>query len=136
MESSSEQALLIGVNILILIIALTSAIMLMTTVLDMSELANTTIKTKVDSTLMNLYGNTTERIYTGEQVLAIIEEYFSPTTNIDEKYILMVNGTSVAGTEGTKEITFTKDMLDNTYHLKYIGKDSDQQKGIYNFEKI
>lgn len=132
MESSSEQALIIGVNVFILIIALTCAIMLMTTVLNMSNAANTVIKTTTDSTLMTLYGGTNDRVYTGEQVLALVEEYFSPTTNMDEKYILMIDGISVTQTE----IVRKKSVLDSVYHLKYVGKDSDTQRGIYNFEKI
>lgn len=135
MESSGEQALVIGVNILILIVALTCAIMLMTTVLDMSNAANTVIKTTTDSSLMTLYGGTNERIYTGEQVLALIGEYLAATNNMTDKYILKINSVSV-----TKEYivngNFTKNVLDSKYYLKYIGKDANSQKDVYNFEKI
>lgn len=135
MESSGEQALVIGVNILILIVALTCAIMLMTTVLDMSNAANTVIKTTTDSSLMTLYGGTNERIYTGEQVLALVGEYLAATNNMTDKYILKINSVSV-----TKEYivngNFTKNVLDSKYYLKYIGKDANSQKDVYNFEKI
>lgn len=135
MESSGEQALVIGVNILILIVALTCAIMLMTTVLDMSNAANTVIKTTTDSSLMTLYGGTNERIYTGEQVLALVGEYLATTNNMTDKYILKINSVSV-----TKEYiangSFTKNVLDSKYYLKYIGKDANSQKDMYNFERI
>lgn len=133
MESSGEQALLIGVNLFILIIALTCAIMLMTTVLNMSTVANTSIKTTVDSSLMTLYGGTNERVYTGEQVLAVIEEYLSPTSNMKAKYVLKVDGTIITDNY-IKNKRFTKSMLDSTYHLNYVGKEMD--KNIYSFEKI
>lgn len=133
MESSGEQALLIGVNLFILIIALTCAIMLMTTVLNMSTAANTSIKTTVDSSLMTLYGGTNERVYTGEQVLAVIEEYLSPTSNMKAKYVLKVDGTIITDNY-IKNKRFTKSMLDSTYHLNYVGKEMD--KYIYSFEKI
>lgn len=136
MESSGEQALIIGVNVFILIIALTGAIMLMATVLNMSEAANTAIKATTDSSLMTLYGDTEERIYTGEQVLAVVEEYFSPTTNMDEKYILMVDENSIVTEENKRNITFTKSMLKATYHLKYVGKEEATKREIYSFEKI
>lgn len=133
MESSGEQALLVGVNLFILIIALTCAIMLMTTVLNMSTAANTNIKTTVDSSLMTLYGGTNERVYTGEQVLAVIEEYLSPTSNMKAKYVLKVEGTIITDNY-MKNNKFTKSMLDSTYHLNYVGKEAD--KYIYSFEKI
>lgn len=136
MESSSEQALIIGVNVFILIIALTCAIMLMTTVLNMSNAANTVIKTTTGSTLMTLYGGTNDRVYTGEQVLAVVEEYFSPTTNMEEKYVLMIDGNPVAGKANVRTVTLTKSMLDSMYRLKYVGKEDGTEKYIYNFEKI
>ena len=132
MESSGEQALIIGVNVFILVIALTCAIMLMTTVLSMSTAANTTIKTTMNSSLMTLYGGTNERVYTGEQVLAILEEYLSPTSNVKDKYLIKIGG--VIMNEETSEVTFfTKKMLDANYSLGY---DKQGSKIIYSFEEI
>lgn len=131
MESAGEQALLIGVNVFILVMALTSAILLMTTVLNMSDVANTKIKTNSDSSLMALYGETNERIYTGEQVLAIINGYFSETSNMSERFVLKIDDDEV------QKDKFTVDKLESTYKLQYCGKDSeDQDKCIYNFKKI
>lgn len=132
MESSGEQALIIGVNVFILVIALTCAIMLMTTVLSMSTAANTTIKTTMNSSLMTLYGGTNERVYTGEQVLAILEEYLSPTSNVKDKYLIKIGG--VIMNEETSEVTFfTKKMLDANYSLGY---DKQGSKIVYIFEEI
>lgn len=126
MESSGEQALIIGVNVFILVIALTCAIMLMTTVLNMSNAANTVIKTTTDSSLMTLYGGTNERVYTGSQVLAIIEGYRASNSNMQDKYYITINGA---------ETTISnEDMLKAKYSLEY-GRTSDG-KVIYNFEKI
>lgn len=133
MESSGEQALLIGVNVFILIIALTCAIMLMSTVLNISNAANTVIKTNTTSSLMPLYGETNERIYTGEQVLAEIAEYNSPTANIRNKMILKLKIGDKYEEVGNV-VTFTKDRLDSDYHLKYDGKSG--EKDVYIFEKI
>lgn len=133
MESAGEQALLIGVNVFILVMALTSAVLLMTTVLNMSDVANTKIKTNSDSSLMALYGETNERIYTGEQVLAIINGYFSETSNMSERFVLKINGNKVQ----KDDVSFTVEMLKSTYKLQYCGKElADQDKCIYNFEKV
>ena len=134
MESSGEQALLIGVNVFILIIALTCAIMLMVTVLNMSNAANTVIKTTTSSSLMTLYGGTNERIYTGEQVIATIEEYNSPTTNMKERMVLKLKSgdTETEIVEGFNQ--YNQYMLDAKYNLKYYGKVSD--KDVYVVERI
>ena len=133
MESSGEQALLIGVNVFILIIALTCAIMLMSTVLNISNAANTVIKTNTTSSLMPLYGETNERIYTGEQVLAEIAEYNSPTANSRNKMILKLKIGDKYEEVGNV-VAFTKDRLDSDYHLRYDGKSG--EKYVYIFEKI
>lgn len=134
MESSSEQALLIGVNVFILIIALTCAIMLMVTVLNISNAANTVIKTTTSSSLMTLYGGTNERIYTGEQVIATIEEYNSPTTNMADRMVLKLKVGNKETTIDKNYGSYDKDTLNAKYHLKYYGKESD--KDVYVFEKI
>lgn len=137
MESSSEQALLIGVSVFILIIALTCAIMLMVTVLNISNAANSNIKTGTDSSLMTLYGGTNERVYSGEQVLAVLEEYNSPTTNMRENIVLKL----VAGGKTFEDINkdFVEESFDITkvnsnYHLNYEGKSG--SKDVYIFEEI
>lgn len=134
MESSGEQALLIGANVFILIIALTCAIMLMVTVLNISNAANTVIKTTTSSSLMTLYGGTNERIYTGEQVIATIEEYNSPTTNMKDRMVLKLK----SGDKETEIVEgfnqYNQYMLDAKYNLKYYGKVSD--KDVYVFERI
>lgn len=134
MESSGEQALLIGANVFILIIALTCAIMLMVTVLNISNAANTVIKTTTSSSLMTLYGGTNERIYTGEQVIATIEEYNSPTTNMKDRMVLKLKSgdTETEIVEGFNQ--YNQYMLDAKYNLKYYGKVSD--KDVYVFERI
>lgn len=151
MESSGEQALILGVNLFILIIALTCAIMLMVAVLNMSNAANTVIKTTTDTSLMTLYGGTSERVYTGEQLYAIISGYLSSTTDMKYMYDIYVKDeakvearvllTSVVDGqtifEKNTNLIFTKAMLDSTYSLKYYGKEEDGlERVIYKFEKI
>ncbi len=140
MESSAEQALILGINLFILIIALTCAIMLMTTVLDMSNAANTTIKTTMNSSLMTLYGGTNERIYTGEQLLALVSEYLSPTNDMKNKYDIYIDGESLETRVENNEnnnLNFSSATLNSSYSLKYYGKeDSGLKRDIYKFEKI
>lgn len=140
MESSAERALEIGVNLFVFIIALSSALILMTNVLNMSELANSIIKDTSGSTLMELYGETTERVYSGDEMLAIVSEYTSDTTKINERIILKVDDGGLAGARNiTKDYLFTVDELNSSYNLIYGGIETDIEtnlnKEVYIFSK-
>lgn len=120
MDSAAEEALVIGVNVIIFVIALTCAILLLTTVLNMSQAANTIATDTSDSTLMELYGEVDERKYSGTEVLAIIEEYTRATSGMQEKYVLQLKiGTNA---EYVENRTISLDDLKKEYKLVYKGK--------------
>jgi len=140
-EASAERALEIGVNLFVFIIALSCALILMTNVLNMSELANSIIKDTSGSTLMELYGETSERVYSGDEMLAIVNEYNSDITKINEKNILKVDNGGLAGAKKiTKDYSFTLDELKSSYKLIYGGIETDVEtnldKEVYIFSKI
>lgn len=138
MESSAERALEIGLNVFVFIIALTCSLLLMTNVLKISELASTIIKDTGNSTLMELYGETNERIYSGNEMFAIISEYISDTNNIKSKIILRLNSNGVEKDIINPNITVSE--FNDSYTLKYMGMEEDISdnlyKKVYVFSKV
>ncbi len=69
MEQSAFEALMIGVNVFVFIIALSAGILLMTSVIDMVNFANENAITGMNGTIAQNVGVVNERIYTGAQML-------------------------------------------------------------------
>lgn len=69
MEHSAFEALIIGVNVTIFIIALSAAILLMSNTLDMVDFANESAIQGMNGTIAESVGETKEQIYTGSQLL-------------------------------------------------------------------
>lgn len=67
MENSGYEAIIIGLNVFIFIIALSVSINLMSSVNELADVANDVIKMENDS--MNKVENDTERIITGKELL-------------------------------------------------------------------
>ena len=65
MENSGYEAIIIGLNVFIFIIALSVSINLMSSVNELADVANDVIKMENDS--MNKVENDTERIITGKE---------------------------------------------------------------------
>lgn len=107
MENSSIDAVLIGVNVFIFIIALTFSIMLMSTVLDMSNAVSTEVKTYGNSSILESIGSVEEKRISGTEVYA----YFLKQG--DEKFYIENIGKSK-----TKLITAQQIRLDSEYILK------------------
>lgn len=136
MEANAERALEIGVNVFIFIIALTSAMMLLSNVLNISEAANDIIKDTSNSTLLELYGDTEERIYQGDEVIAVINEYLSETAQVNKDVILKLTNSDTEVPKEVKEINISLNILKSNYHLVYDGFDEDNKKDVYIFTKI
>lgn len=138
MESSAERAIEIGVNVFVFIIALTCSLMLMTNVLNMSELASTIIKDNGNSTLMELYGETNERIYSGDEVLAIISEYVSNSNKIKDKIILKINRSGVITNVTEAKLNISE--FNTSFNLTYLGIEKDEEfnieKKVYLFSEV
>lgn len=69
MEQSAYEAVIIGVNAFVFIVALSAGILLMTSVLDMVNFANERAIVGMNGTLAESVGIVNERIYTGSQML-------------------------------------------------------------------
>lgn len=74
MEQSAFEAVMIGVNVFVFIIALTAAIMLMSSVIDMVNFANELTIVGMNGTIAQNVGDVHERIYTGSQMLTYYRE--------------------------------------------------------------
>lgn len=75
MENSAVDAILIGINVFIFIIALTFAIMLMSTVLDMSNAALQEVKTTSKSSILESIVSIDKKIIKGSDVYAYYLQY-------------------------------------------------------------
>lgn len=105
MENSAFEALIIGVNLSIFVIATTIAITLFSTVLDLSEVANNTIQNKSSGSAIIESKEASERIITGSELISYYTNnvknsnamqnekdtlyvYYTPATNISlEEYL-------------------------------------------------
>ena len=133
MESSAQEAIDIGISVLIFIVALSAAIILLTSVLNMSELANDIIKDTTGSALMTQFGETNERIYTGDEMLALIGECLAETNQLSDRIKLKIKEGHYVE-EVDNSFTMTTSALESQYILKYDGVESD--KAVYIFEKM
>ena len=70
MENSTE-AIMIGVNVIVFIIAVSAAMTLMQSVNGMVEVARVSIEQNAGGSLMQKYGNTEERTFSGAEVYAL-----------------------------------------------------------------
>lgn len=134
MDGAAEEALYIGVNVLIFVAAITCAIMLMTSVLNMTQAMNNILDDSADSALMELYGGTAERIYYGQEVLTLVEEYNSKASGIRDKMVIAINSYGSNRVIGDN-FTLTKDELRKTYNIVYSGLDENNKK-VYVFKAV
>ena len=133
METSAEKALEIGLNVFVFIMALSGAIVLLTSVLDMSEVANNTIKSSGQNSLLALYGENEERKYLGYEILAVISEFREETNDISEDIIFYIRNTAGVEEIIDSNFNFTTSILQRTYLLEYTGPTLPDASGnIYN----
>ncbi len=118
MEQSAFEAVMIGVNVFIFVIALTAGIMLMTSVLDMVNYANQTAIRGMNGTLAESIGIVHERTYSGEQLLSYYRR-------VDEsKYNFQVRDSELGNDKGLKsyiESMSIYNYLDKEFELQYKG---------------
>ena len=74
MEQSAWEALMLGVSIFVFVIALSAAVLLMTNILDMVNIANERAMTGMNGSLAESIGVIEERTYTGAQLLTYYRE--------------------------------------------------------------
>ena len=91
MEQSAFEAVMIGVNVFIFIIALTAAILLLSTVLNMVNYANNNAIIGMNGSLAEHIGVVYERSYTGTELLTY---YRKEKANKDSEYSFRVKLTA------------------------------------------
>ena len=69
MEQNAYEALFLGVNVFVFIIALTAGILLMTNLMNMVNYANENSVVGMNGSLAESVGNVQKRIYTGAQIM-------------------------------------------------------------------
>lgn len=127
MEQSAFEALMIGVNVFVFIVALSAAIMLMSSVIDMVNFANERAIVGMNGTLAQSVGVVNERIYTGAQMLTYYRKQLEiqDTGKQESDYVFNVK-LSELGQEKTLErymqTSNMKDYLNKEFTLQYKGK--------------
>ena len=121
MEQSAFEALMIGVNVFVFIIALTAAVLLMSNVIDMVNFANEQAIVGMNGTLAETVGVVTERTYTGAQMLS----YYNETIKDEEfkynfKVKLSKNGQEKSIQDFIKTEVITN-YLNKEFTLEYKG---------------
>ncbi|MBR5227883.1 MAG: hypothetical protein IKV94_04510 [Clostridia bacterium] len=145
MESPASEALIIGMNVFVFVIALTCGVMLMTTVLNMSEVANDIIKDTSTSSLLELYGEGEERLYTGDELLALYQKYTAGTViaatggtvpggfntaGLQNKYTFYIKREGY-GAENLENTEITEEDLKKNFKLEYQGEEDSKLKYLF-----
>ena len=133
MEQSAYEAIMIGVNVFVFIIALTAAILLMSNVIDMVNYANEQAIVGMNGTLAESVGVVTERTYTGAQML---NYYGKIKEDANIGYAFNVKLSELG--EEKDIVTFVesqsiKNYLNEQFILQYKGLDASSNKDVYVF---
>ena len=129
MEQSAFEAVMIGVNVFVFIIALTAGILLMTNILDMADYANQNVVTGMNGALAEVVGNVEERVYSGSQILTyyrrMIEE---PELKYDFKIKIAATEHSLKNYIETQPLN---DYIDSYFELSYKGVVSNKETYVF-----
>lgn len=129
MEQNAYEALFLGVNVFVFIIALTAAILLMTNLIGMVNYANENVVVGMNGSLAESIGNVENRVYTGAELLA----YYRKTIDKDDKYFVRTS-------QGGHEITLKKYINDDEsfinyykskFELVYKGKNNNEDQYVF-----
>lgn len=122
MEQSAFDAAMIGVYVFVFIIALTAAIALMSNVLDMANYANENAKIGMNGSIAQNIGVVSQRIYTGEQLLAFYGRLNEDVTN--SKYDFKVKNSDIGSEYSLKSYIEQETIysyMDSKFELQYKG---------------
>lgn len=132
MEQSAYEALMIGVNAFVFIIALTAGILLMSNVSDMVNYANENAIRGMNGTLAESVGIVHERIYSGEQLLAYYRKMIDETS--EYKYDYTVKTSSSGAEKSLKSFVESQSIyqyLDREFELQYKGVSGDKETYVF-----
>ena len=106
MDNSAYEALMIGVNTFIFIVALTAGIMLMDKINDLVEFTKQETSVASAGSLIETYGETAERTFTGAEVYALYGQAKNGELPTGMKITVNLSGSKVNitnyGTRGLK----------------------------------
>lgn len=128
MEHSAFQALTIGVNVTIFIIALSASVLLMSNTLDMVDYANESAIQGMNGTIAENVGEVKEQTYTGSQLLTYygkIENGEPDNLNYEIKIITSEYVTPQPLSSFIKNNNISV-YIDKEFVLEYRGKTNDK----------
>ena len=136
MEQSTFEAVMIGVNAFVFIIALTAGILLMSSVVDMVNFANERAIVGMNGTVAESVGVVEDRIYTGAQMLTYyrekVERLEQERQELNYEFGVKL---SELGTERKLSEFIQNEPLKNYYNkqfiLQYKGKESGKDTYVF-----
>ncbi len=140
MENSAYEALITGVNVSIFIIATTIAILLFTTVIDLSDLANTSVKKGESGSVIVDGAQIENRIVTGSELLGYYTNYEKNKTNMQkQKDILKVWQSATVQTDLLAYIeaqAINKTFINKKFEIILLNIDAVTKKETYAFKAV
>ncbi len=145
MEQSAFEAIMIGVNVFVFIIALTAGILLMGNVINMVNYANENAIVGMNGSLAETVGVVNERVYTGEDLLTYYRKYMSEEYEDENGEILNKSNyvyfvkLSNTGTEQTLKSYIEKENVTNyineKFTLSYKGNIDTKEVYVFNLKE-
>ena len=145
MEQSAFEAVMIGVNVFVFIIALTAGILLMGNIINMVNYANENAVIGMNGTLAETVGVVDERVYNGEDLLTyyrryVDQNYTDEEDNVKNKsnYEYLVK-LSKLGIEETLQEFIEKESyfnyINSKFELSYKGKIDSKEVYVFNLKE-
>lgn len=145
MEQSAFEAVMIGVNVFVFIIALTAGILLMGNIINMVNYANENAVIGMNGTLAETVGVVEERIYSGEDLLTyyrryVAENYTDEDNNIKNKsnYEYLVKISKTSNEEPLQEFIEKEsyfNYINSQFELSYKGKIDSKEVYVFNLKE-
>lgn len=145
MEQSAFEAVMIGVNVFVFIIALTAGILLMGNIINMVNYANENAVIGMNGTLAETVGVVDERVYNGEDLLTYYRKYVDQNYTDDEdnvknksnyEYLVKL---SKLGIEETLQEFIEKESyfnyINSKFELSYKGKIDSKEVYVFNLKE-
>lgn len=145
MEQSAFEAVMIGVNVFVFIIALTAGILLMGNIINMVNYANENAVIGMNGTLAETVGVVDERVYNGEDLLTYYRRYVDQNYTDDEdnvknksnyEYLVKL---SKLGIEETLQEFIEKESyfnyINSKFELSYKGKIDSKEVYVFNLKE-
>lgn len=134
MEQSAFEAIMLGVNVFVFIIALTAGVLLMSNVIDMVNFANDQAIVGMNGTLAQTVGVVTERTYTGMQMLKYYQETQKQDNNSYNFKVKLVKNGQARSIEKFIQSESVSTYLTKEFILEYEGMEN--QKHTYVFSLV